>query len=88
LLVEALGAMVIATGIVLVIVALARHMLARRGSSFIPIRLSFSRYLALALELQLAADILSTSIAPTLLISAAHKIIFAPSTSVDMCSPR
>ena len=30
-----------------------------------PIRLAFARYLTLALELQLAADILSTSIAPT-----------------------
>lgn len=30
-----------------------------------PIRLSFARYLTLALELQLAADILSTSVAPS-----------------------
>jgi uncharacterized membrane protein len=35
------------------------------GGSFVPIRLAFARYLTLALELQLAADILSTSIAPT-----------------------
>lgn len=65
LLVEALGALVIAAGIVLVIVALLRHLLFERGSSFTPIRLTFARYLTLALELQLAADILSTSVSPS-----------------------
>jgi uncharacterized membrane protein len=65
LLVEALGALVIAAGVGIVIVALARHLLAERGGSFVPIRLAFARYLTLALELQLAADILSTSVAPT-----------------------
>ncbi|SDD34846.1 Uncharacterized membrane protein [Massilia sp. PDC64] len=64
LLVEALGACVIAAGVVIVIVGLVRYALAR-GGSFIPIRLAFARYLTLALELQLAADILSTSVAPT-----------------------
>ena len=64
LLVEALGALVIAAGVVVVIVGLVRHALSR-GGSFVPIRLAFARYLTLALELQLAADILSTSIAPT-----------------------
>lgn len=65
LLVEALGAVVIAAGVLVVIVALIRHLLAGRGSSFVPIRLAFARYLTLALELQLAADVLSTSVAPT-----------------------
>jgi uncharacterized membrane protein len=65
LLVEALGAMVIAAGIVIVVNALVRYMLSGGGGSFVPIRLAFARYLTLALELQLAADILSTSIAPT-----------------------
>ncbi|WP_229425225.1 MULTISPECIES: DUF1622 domain-containing protein [unclassified Massilia] len=65
LLVEALGAVVIAAGIFLVIVALVRHLFTERGNSFIPIRLAFARHLTLALELQLAADILSTSVAPT-----------------------
>jgi len=63
--VEALGALVIAAGVVVVVVALVRHLVAQRGSSFVPIRLAFARYLTLALELQLAADILSTSVAPT-----------------------
>jgi uncharacterized membrane protein len=65
LLVEALGAVVIAAGVLVVVLALLRHLLAGRGSSFVPIRLAFARYLTLALELQLAADILSTSVAPT-----------------------
>ena len=64
LFVEALGAIVIAAGVVLVVIMLLRHLI-DRGGSFIPIRLKFARYLTLALELQLAADILSTSVAPT-----------------------
>ncbi len=63
--VEALGALVIAAGVLVVVVALVRHLVAHRDSSFVPIRLAFARYLTLALELQLAADILSTSVAPT-----------------------
>ena len=65
LLVESLGAVVIGAGVVVVMIGLGRHLLARRGSSFVPIRLAFARYLTLALELQLAADVLSTSVAPT-----------------------
>ncbi len=37
----------------------------RSAASFTPIRLGFSRYLSLALEFQLASDILSTAIAPS-----------------------
>jgi uncharacterized membrane protein len=65
LLVEALGALVIAAGVATVIVGLVRHILAGEGARFTPIRLAFARYLTLALELQLAADILSTSVAPS-----------------------
>lgn len=65
LLVEALGALVIAAGLVVVVLGLGRHLLFTRGASFTPIRLAFARYLTLALELQLAADILSTAVAPT-----------------------
>ena len=65
LVVETLGALVIAVGVVLVVAGLVRHMLSRQGGGFMPIRLTFARYLTLALELQLAADILSTSVAPT-----------------------
>jgi uncharacterized membrane protein len=65
LLVETLGAVVIATGVLIVIVGLIRYALSRANDNFIPIRLAFGRYLTLALELQLAADILSTSVAPS-----------------------
>ncbi len=65
LLVETLGAVVIAAGVVVALAGLVRYFAYSEGRSFTPIRLSFARYLTLALELQLAADILSTSIAPT-----------------------
>jgi uncharacterized membrane protein len=63
--VESLGALVIAAGSVIVVIGLVRHIVKGGGDSFVPIRLAFARYLTLALELQLGADILSTSIAPT-----------------------
>lgn len=65
LLVEALGATVIAVGVAVAIVGLVRHALSQRGQAFTPVRLAFARYLTLALELQLAADILSTAVAPS-----------------------
>lgn len=65
LLVETLGVLVIAAGVAVAVAGLVRHMLSRCDDSFIPVRLHFARYLTLALELQLAADILSTSVAPT-----------------------
>ena len=63
--VETLGAIVIAAGALVALAGLLRYFAGREGPTFTPIRLSFVRYLTLALELQLAADILSTSIAPT-----------------------
>jgi len=65
LIIESLGAVVIAVGVAVAVVGLIRQVAAGRGRTFTPIRLDFARYLMLALELQLAADILSTSIAPT-----------------------
>ena len=65
LLVEVLGAVVVAIGIAVAVVGLVRHAVMERCASFTAIRLSLARYLTLALELQLAADILSTSVAPT-----------------------
>ena len=65
LLVETLGALVIAAGVIVAVVGLLRHFGSLGSGSFVAVRLSFARYLTLALELQLAADILSTSIAPT-----------------------
>jgi uncharacterized membrane protein len=63
--VELVGAGLVAVGVVIAVVELARHFLARRGSDFTHVRLVLARYLALALEFQLGADILTTAIAPS-----------------------
>jgi len=63
--VETFGALVIAAGIVVAAAGFVRTLVAGRGIDFSAVRLSFARYLALALEFQLAADILSTAVAPT-----------------------
>jgi uncharacterized membrane protein len=65
LLVEALSALIIAIGVGVAIFGLVRHFLKGRGSGFNPVRLAFARYLMLALEFLLAADILATVISPT-----------------------
>jgi uncharacterized membrane protein len=60
---DATGLLVIALGGVRAIAALP---LAVRGARrFTAVRLDFARYLALALEFQLAADVLETAISPT-----------------------
>jgi uncharacterized membrane protein len=61
---EAAGIVIIAVGAAGALWALARGALARRQMRFTPIRLRLARYLTLALEFQLAADILETAIAP------------------------
>jgi uncharacterized membrane protein len=62
---ETVGALVIAAGAVRGII----EFLSSRGGApegrFVGVRLTLARYLSLALEFQLAADILSTSIAPS-----------------------
>ncbi len=63
--VETVGALVIAAGIVVAVLDLLRTLAGRPGADFAAVRLSFARYLALALEFQLAADILSTAVAPS-----------------------
>ena len=63
--IETVGATIIALGILsagwLLVKAIAR----RETADFTAIRLTLARYLALALEFQLGADILSTAIAPS-----------------------
>ena len=63
--IESAGALWLAVGAGYALVALVLAHLRGQTASFLPIRLTFSRYLSLALEFQLAADILSTAIAPT-----------------------
>ena len=63
--VEVVGALIISLGILVAGALLVRALLARRTADFTAIRLTLARYLALALEFQLGADILSTAIAPS-----------------------
>ena len=64
--VEATGALIIIIGFILCIVEMIKGAF-RHGDDlpFVRVRLVFARYLSLALEFQLAADILSTIMAPT-----------------------
>lgn len=63
--VETIGALVIAVGVVVALVQLARFYFTKRKGVYTSVRLTLARYLALALEFQLGADILSTAIAPS-----------------------
>ncbi len=65
LMLEVASGVWIALGFAAAIVALTRAWTGPRPVRYTSIRLAFSRYLSLALEFQLAADILSTTIAPT-----------------------
>lgn len=63
--VELTGALVLALGVVVSLVELGRTF-ARGGSKdFTEVRLLLARYLVLALEFQLASDILSSAVAPS-----------------------
>ena len=65
--VEACGAVVIIVGAVW---AFARFLWVgvrgRTAAAFVPIRLTLGRFLALGLEFQLASDVLTTAVAPSL----------------------
>ena len=63
--VEAVGASVIALGVLLAASYFLRALVQRQAADFNQIRLILSRYLALALEFQLGSDILSTAVAPS-----------------------
>ncbi len=63
--IEIASVMIVGAGFVVVIVRLAKAALARKALSFNIVRLGLARYLALALELQLGADIIGTAISPS-----------------------
>lgn len=63
--IETIGAIIVTLGVALAIYILLREFIHREGISFNKIRLTLARYLALALEFQLGADILSTAISPS-----------------------
>src|SRR6476661_1013081 len=62
---EITGASIIALGVVLALWGFLRALSLRQAVAYTDVRLTLGRYLALALEFQLGADILSTSIAPS-----------------------
>jgi len=63
---EAIGAIVVALGGARAVAALVPQLAARgRPQAFGAVRLILARHLSLALEFQLAADILSTAISPS-----------------------
>jgi uncharacterized membrane protein len=63
--VELTGAAIVALGSVVAIVAFVRGLVAGRPAEFTAVRLALGRYLTLALEFQLGADILSTAVSPS-----------------------
>lgn len=65
LFIETTGAVIIAIGIICAIYELAKAFRSPNQDGFTRVRLLLARYLALALEFQLAADILSTAITPS-----------------------
>jgi len=65
LIVETTGAVVIALGVLFACYGFGRVLLLTRQPDFTTVRLTLARYLTLALEFQLGADILSTAISPS-----------------------
>jgi uncharacterized membrane protein len=65
LVIEAIGALVIGVGMILASSRFARGSFPPKARDFIDVRLTLARFLAIALEFQLGADILSTAVAPS-----------------------
>ena len=65
LLAEVIAAMLIGLGIVLTLVRLAKVLRLPKYEGYEKTRLTLARFLALALEFQLAADVLATAVAPS-----------------------
>lgn len=63
--IEMVGAIILAVGVVRAAATFARDIVLRGPGEFTAIRLTLGRYLSLALEFQLGADILSTAVSPS-----------------------
>ena len=63
--IDVVGALVIAVGVAIALWGLTMAPGRRRPPDFTDVRLDLARYLALALEFQLGADILTTAVAPS-----------------------
>lgn len=65
LVVETTGAVIIGLGVITAVYQFIRAIIPPRLQNYTPIRLTLARHLALALEFQLGADILTTAVAPS-----------------------
>lgn len=65
LIIETTGAIIIGIGVVIAAYGFIRALIPPQLQDYNRIRLTLARYLALALEFQLGADILSTAVAPS-----------------------
>jgi uncharacterized membrane protein len=65
LIIEAIGALIIGIGMILASLRFARGSFPPTARDFTDARLTLARFLAIALEFQLGADILSTAVAPS-----------------------
>lgn len=65
LVIEAIGALVIGVGMMLAGLRFLRGSFPPVARDFTEVRLTLARFLAIALEFQLGADILSTAVAPS-----------------------
>lgn len=63
--IETTGAIIIGIGVVIAVYNFIRALIPPQMEDYNRIRLTLARYLALALEFQLGADILSTAVAPS-----------------------
>jgi len=63
--VETVGALIVGMGVILSVALFVQAVMRRQTADCNAIRLTLARYLALALEFQLGADILSTAVAPS-----------------------
>ena len=65
LMIETTGAIIIGIGVLISVYEFIRALIPPQFQDYNRIRLTLARYLALALEFQLGADILSTAVAPS-----------------------
>lgn len=63
--IETFGALVIGIGVLIAVYQILRALVSPKAGVYYRIRFRLSRFLALALEFQLAADIVGTAIAPS-----------------------
>ena len=63
--IETGGVVLVAIGVCVAIAQFARILAAQQHTEFTDIRLTLARYLALALEFELGADILGTAVSPS-----------------------